>query len=145
MYKTYYPKLDEIQQEWHLVDADGKVLGRLASQVASVLRGKHKSMYTPHMDTGDFVVIVNAEKIRLTGRKAEAKSYFTHSGFMGGERHTSYKEMLAKHPERIIVHAVRGMLPHNRLGRRLIKKLKIYSGPEHPHSAQQPKPLEVEG
>jgi len=145
MYKTYYPKLDEIQQEWHLVDADGKVLGRLASQVASVLRGKHKPMFTPHMDTGDFVVIVNAEKIRLTGRKTEAKSYFTHSGFMGGERIISYKEMLADHPERIIEHAVRGMLPHNRLGRRLIKKLKIYRGPEHPHSAQQPKPLEVEG
>ncbi len=145
MYKTYYPKEHEIKREWLVVDAEGKVLGRLASQVASVLRGKHKPCFTPHVDTGDFVVIVNAEKIRLSGKKAETKTYFSHSGYLGGERFRQFKNVIQEHPERVIEHAVKGMLPHNTLGKQLLKKLKIYSGPEHPHAAQQPKPLEVEG
>jgi large subunit ribosomal protein L13 len=145
MYKTYYPKLNDVQQDWYVVDAQGMVLGRLASQIASVLRGKNKPYFTPHLDTGDYIVVVNADKIRLTGKKSSSKSYFSHSGYLGGEKFIEYKDMLKNHPKRILEHAVKGMLPHNTLGRKLIKKLKIYTGPEHPHEAQQPKPLELEG
>ena len=145
MYKTYYPKLDEINQKWYVVDAEGMVLGRLASQVASILRGKNKPYYSPHMDTGDFIVVVNADKVRISGRKAETKNYFTHSGYIGGGRFESYKEAMDKHPEEIISRAVKGMLPRNTLGRKLFHKLKVYAGPEHPHLAQQPEKLELEG
>jgi large subunit ribosomal protein L13 len=141
--KTYTPKLTEIQRRWWVVDAEGKVLGRLASEIAQVLRGKHKPMFTPHLDTGDFVVVVNADKIRLTGNKAESKAYFRHSGYMGGERFIPFKDMLEQHPERVIELAVKGMLPKNNLGRLMRRKLKVYAGPNHPHEAQQPAPLEI--
>jgi large subunit ribosomal protein L13 len=141
--KTYTPKLTEIQRRWWVVDAEGKVLGRLASEIAQVLRGKHKPMFTPHLDTGDFVVVVNADKIRLTGNKAESKAYFRHSGYMGGERFIPFKDMLEQHPERVIELAVKGMLPKNNLGRLMRRKLKVYAGPTHPHEAQQPAPLEI--
>jgi large subunit ribosomal protein L13 len=137
--KTYSQKASEIQRDWYVVDATGQVLGRLATQVATLLRGKHKPTYTPSRDGGDFVVVVNAEKVRVTGRKAEQKVYYRHTGYPGGLRATPYKRMMAKHPDRIIRFAVKGMLPKNRLGRRLITKLRIYAGPQHPHAAQQPK------
>jgi len=140
--KTYSAKPSEFNADWLVVDAEGVSLGRLASQIAQLLRGKHKPIFTPHIDTGDFVIVVNAEKVRLSGTKEETKSYFRHTGHPGGARFTSYRELLEKHPERIIEHAVKGMLPHNRLGRQIIKKLKVYVGPEHPHQAQQPKILE---
>jgi large subunit ribosomal protein L13 len=140
--KTYTPKSEDIQRRWWVVDADSKVLGRLASEIAQILRGKHKPMFTPHLDTGDYVVVVNADKIRLTGNKAENKAYFRHSGFMGGEKFIPFKEMLAKHPDRVIDLAVKGMLPKNNLGRLMRRKLKVYAGPEHPHEAQQPEKLE---
>jgi large subunit ribosomal protein L13 len=141
--KTYTPKVQEIQRRWVLVDAEGQVLGRLASAVAQLLRGKHKPMYTPHLDTGDFVVVVNAEKIRLTGNKPEAKAYFRHSGYMGGERFVPFRTMIEQHPERVIDLAVKGMLPKNNLGRLMRRKLKVYAGPSHPHEAQQPQPIEI--
>lgn len=141
--KTYTPKASEIQRRWWVVDADGKVLGRLASEVAKILRGKHKPMYSPHMDTGDFVVVVNAEKVRVTGNKFEDKKYFRHSGYMGGEKFTPFKDMIAKHPERVIELAVKGMMPKNNLGRLMRKKLRVYAGPDHPHEGQQPQPLEI--
>ena len=141
--KTYTPKLTEIQRRWWVVDADGKVLGRLASEIAQVLRGKHKPMFTPHLDTGDYVIVVNADKVRLTGNKAENKAYFRHSGYMGGERFIPFKDMLEKHPDRVIDLAVKGMLPKNNLGRLMRRKLKVYAGPAHPHEAQQPEPLEI--
>jgi large subunit ribosomal protein L13 len=141
--KTYTPKATEIDRKWWVVDAEGKVLGRLASEVAQVLRGKHKPMFTPHLDTGDYVVVVNAEKVRLTGKKAEQKTYFRHSGYMGGDKHIPFERMLAEHPERVIELAVKGMLPKNNLGRLIRKKLKVYAGPEHPHEAQQPENLEI--
>ena len=141
--KTYTPKTEEIQRRWWVVDADGKVLGRLASEIAQVLRGKHKPMFTPHLDTGDYVVVVNADKVRLTGNKAENKAYFRHSGYMGGEKFVPFKEMLSKHPDRVIDLAVKGMLPKNNLGRLMRRKLKVYAGPEHPHEAQQPEMLEI--
>ncbi|HKJ91970.1 MAG TPA: 50S ribosomal protein L13 [Longimicrobiales bacterium] len=141
--KTYTPKASEIEHKWWLVDADGKVLGRLASEVAKVLRGKHKPMYTPHLDTGDYVVVVNAEKIRLTGNKAESKTYFRHSGYMGGEKHIPFARMIKERPERVIELAVKGMLPKNNLGRLMRGKLKVYAGAEHPHEAQKPEPLEI--
>lgn len=141
--KTYSPKAAEIDRRWWLVDAEGKVLGRLATEIARVLRGKHKPTYTPHMDMGDHIVVVNAEKVQLTGNKAELKTYFRHSGFMGGERHIPFQEMLEKNPERIIELAVKGMLPKNNLGRLMRKKLRVYAGAEHPHEGQQPQPLEV--
>ena len=143
--KTYTPRMPEIQRRWHVVDAEGKVLGRLASEVAQLLRGKHKPMYTPHLDTGDFVVVVNADKIRVTGNKAEGKAYFRHSGYMGGERFIPFKNMLEKHPERVIDLAVKGMLPKNNLGRLTRRKLKVYAGPHHPHTAQMPEPYEIKG
>jgi large subunit ribosomal protein L13 len=141
--KTYTPKMDEIQRRWWVVDANGKVLGRLASEIAQVLRGKHKPMFTPHLDTGDYVIVVNADKIRLTGSKPENKAYFRHSGYMGGEKFIPFKDMLAKHPDRVIDLAVKGMLPKNNLGRLMRRKLKVYAGPAHPHEAQQPAPLEI--
>jgi large subunit ribosomal protein L13 len=141
--KTYTPKLTEIQRSWWVVDAEGKVLGRLASEIAQVLRGKHKPMFTPHLDTGDYVIVVNADKVRLTGNKAENKAYFRHSGYMGGERFIPFKDMLEKHPDRVIDLAVKGMLPKNNLGRLMRRKLKVYAGPAHPHEAQQPEPLEI--
>ena len=141
--KTYTPKLTEIERRWWVVDAEGKVLGRLASEIAQVLRGKHKPMFTPHLDTGDFVVVINAEKVRLTGNKAEQKAYFRHSGYMGGERFIPFKDMIEKHPDRVIDLAVKGMLPKNNLGRLMRRKLKAYAGPIHPHEAQQPQPLEI--
>ncbi len=141
--KTYMPKTGEIQQEWYVVDAAGKTLGRLAARIATVLRGKHKATYTPHLDGGDYVVVVNAEKVVLTGRKREQKVYYHHTGYMGGLRRIPLAEVLARHPERVIRMAVEGMLPHNRLGRAMLRKLKVYAGPEHPHQAQNPKPLEL--
>ncbi|NOZ04939.1 MAG: 50S ribosomal protein L13 [Chloroflexi bacterium] len=131
------------QQEWYVVDATGKTLGRLASQIAHVLRGKHKPVFTPHIDTGDYVVVVNAEKVRVTGRKMDQKKYYRHSGYVGGLRTITLRDQLAKHPTRVIELAVRGMLPHNRLGRQVIKKLKVYAGPDHPHKAQDPQPLDL--
>jgi large subunit ribosomal protein L13 len=136
--KTYSQKASEIQRDWYVIDAKGMVLGRLATQIATLLRGKHKPTFTPHMDGGDFVVVTNCEKIVVTGRKAEQKMYYRHSGYPGGLKTTSYKTMLARHPERILYHAVKGMLPKGRLGRRQLKKLRIYPGPKHPHAAQQP-------
>jgi large subunit ribosomal protein L13 len=141
--KTYTPKAGDIQRSWWLVDASGKPLGRLATEVARVLRGKHKPMYTPHLDTGDNVVVINAAKVILTGRKAEQKTYFRHSGYMGGEKHIPFKRMLEKHPERVIERAVKGMLPKNTLGRQMRKKLRVYAGSEHPHQGQRPEPLEI--
>jgi large subunit ribosomal protein L13 len=141
--KTYTPKITDIQRRWLIVDAEGKVLGRLASEVAKLLRGKHKPMYSPHLDTGDFVVVVNADKVRLTGNKAENKTYFRHSGYMGGDRLVPFREMQERHPERIIDLAVKGMLPKNNLGRLMRRKLKVYTGPDHPHVAQQPEVIEI--
>lgn len=141
--KTYMAKAAETEKRWFVVDAEGKTLGRLATAVADTLRGKTKPTFTPHVDTGDFVVIVNAEKVRVTGRKAEQKEYDTYSGYPSGRKVKAYAEVLKKHPERIIEHAVRGMLPRNRLGRAMFRKLKVYAGPEHPHEAQKPEPLEV--
>ncbi len=141
--KTNVPKAPEIERRWWVVDAEDVVLGRLASRVAQVLRGKHKPMYTPHLDTGDFVVVVNADKVRLTGTKAENKTYFRHSGYMGGEKHIPVATMLEKHPERVVELAVKGMLPKNNLGRLMRRKLKVYASAEHPHAAQQPQPLEI--
>ncbi len=137
--RSYVPKPDEITREWLVVDASGKVLGRLATQVARLLRGKHKPEFTPFLDTGDFVVIVNAEQVRLTGRKLEEKKYYRHSGRVGHLKVETAQERMNKYPERIVQAAVRGMLPKNRLGRKLLKKLKVYVGPDHPHQAQQPK------
>jgi large subunit ribosomal protein L13 len=134
--KTYAPKLADIERKWHLIDADGQTLGRLCSQVAKILIGKNKAMFATNMDTGDFVVVINAAKIRVTGKKATDKSYFRFSGYPGGIREISYGEMMAKHPTRVIEHAVRGMLPHNSLGRSMYKKLKVYAGDKHPHQAQ---------
>lgn len=141
--KTYTPKLEDIQRQWYVVDAEDKILGRLATRIASVLRGKHKPMFTPHLDTGDYVVVINAEKVRLSGDKAEKKEYFRHSGYVGGGRHIPFKRMLQTHPDRVIRLAVKGMLPKNKLGRRMRKKLRVYAGSEHPHESQQPKQLEI--
>jgi large subunit ribosomal protein L13 len=141
--RTYTPKVTDIQRRWLVVDAENKVLGRLASEVAQILRGKHKPMYSPHLDVGDFVVVINADKIRLTGNKAEKKTYFRHSGYMGGDRLIPFRDMQEKHPERIIDLAVKGMLPKNNLGRLMRRKLKVYAGPDHPHEAQQPETIEI--
>ncbi|MEM6792621.1 MAG: 50S ribosomal protein L13 [Acidobacteriota bacterium] len=143
MTKTYSPKIADIDREWFVVDATGLRLGRLASVVAGTLRGKHKTMFAPHMDTGDFVIVVNADKVVLSGRKEDQKIYRRHSGRPGGLKEQTAREMRAKKPERMIELAVRGMLPKNRLGRALHRKLKVYSGPEHPHHAQQPQPLDM--
>ena len=142
--KTYHQKASEIQREWLVVDAEDQVLGRLATQVATLIRGKHKPTYTPHMDGGDFVVVVNAAKIRLSGRKLDNKKYFSHTGYMGHERMTAARDLLAKHPDRVIEKAVFGMLPKTSLAKQKLRgKLKVYAGAEHPHAAQQPKPFSV--
>jgi len=140
VYKTYYPKSGEITQEWILVDANDQNLGRLASQIASILLGKNKPTYTPGVDTGDFVVVINCEKIRVTGNKMTDKYYYSHSHYPGGLKEINLRDLLAKHPDRVIRKAVWGMLPHNKYGRKVIKKLKVYAGPDHPHQAQNPKP-----
>lgn len=142
--KTTSAKKSDVDRKWHVIDADGKVVGRLASRVASILRGKHKPVFTPHVDTGDFVVIVNADKIRFTGNKLDKKVYYHHSGFIGGIKKETAKDIMQETPERIIMSAVRGMLPKNRLGRQLVKKLKVYSGAEHPHQAQNPEVLNLD-
>ncbi len=141
--KTFSARPTDIEKKWYLVDAEGQVLGRLATRIADILRGKDKPIYTPHMDTGDFVVVINAEKVVVTGKKAEQKEYQRYSGYPGGLKKIPYRRVLKTHPERIIEHAVRGMVPHNRLGRAIIKKLKVYAGPEHPHGAQQPELLKI--
>lgn len=137
--KTYHQKASEVQRDWLLVDANGQVVGRLATQLATLLRGKHKPTYTPSIDGGDFVVVINAEKIKIMGRKDEQKVYYHHTGYPGGIKATPYKMLLAKHPDRILRSAVKGMLPKTRMGRHLLSKLRIYAGPNHPHAAQQPK------
>jgi large subunit ribosomal protein L13 len=140
---TYTAKAGQVENSWVLVDAQNKVLGRLASQIATRLRGKHRPEYTPHVDTGDYVVVVNAAKLRVTGRKAELKNYIRHTGYPGGLRQTSFAKLQATRPERALQHAVKGMLPKGPLGYAMLKKLKVYAGATHPHSAQQPKPLEI--
>ena len=142
--KTYAPKASEVQRAWRVVDADGATLGRLATQVATILRGKHKSTFTPNLDVGDPVVIVNAAKIKVTGKKLTDKLYIRHSGYPGGFRAENLERLLARRPEEVIRRAVRGMLPRNRLGRKQLTKLKVYAGPEHPHAAQKPQPLEID-
>ena len=139
--KTYLPKVNLDQRKWHVIDADGAVLGRLAVQVADILRGKNKPVFTDHLDAGDFVVVINAEKVRVTGKKETDKSFMSYSGWKGGEKYTTVAQVRAKNPEKLITHAVRGMVPKNRLGRTLMTKLKVYKGTEHPHSAQQPATL----
>ena len=141
--KTYMAKKGEVERKWYVVDASDKIVGRLATKIATILRGKHKPVYTPHVDTGDFVIVVNAEKIKFTGTKLEKKIYYRHTGYIGGLKETSAKKMLEKKPEEIIRLAVKGMLPKGRLGRKLLKKLKVYRGAEHPHQAQQPEKLEI--
>ncbi|MEJ2313351.1 MAG: 50S ribosomal protein L13 [Nitrospirota bacterium] len=141
--KTQFAKKGDAERKWLLVDAEGQVLGRLASQIATRLRGKHKPVFTPHVDAGDFVVVINAEKVRFTGRKLDQKVYYRHSNYPGGLKSETLKERMAKEPEEVVRDAVWGMLPKNRLGRTLIKKLKVYSGAEHPHEAQKPEPLSV--
>ena len=141
--KTFSPTPSDVHRNWFVVDADGKTLGRLASKIARILRGKHKPTFSPHMDMGDHVVVINAEKIQVTGRKAEQKIYYRHTGYAGGIRATPYARMLEKHPERILKKAIWGMLPHNVLGRQVFKKLRVYAGPEHRHEAQKPQALEL--
>ena len=140
---TSAPKVNEIKRQWYVVDATDKILGRLASEVAQVLRGKRKPEYAPHADIGDHVIVINAEKVRITGNKAEDKVYYRHTGYPGGLRSTSYRRMQERHPDRVIRKAVRGMLPHNNLGRMQFKKLRVYAGGEHRHEAQNPQPLEL--
>ena len=142
---THYAKQGEVARNWVLIDAEGAVLGRLATQVANILRGKNKPQYTPHVDTGDFVIIINADKVRVTGTKAQSKRYYRHSGYPGGLKSETFEEAMAKHPERVIEHAVQGMLPKNTLGRAMGRKLKVYAGPDHPHAAQHPVKIELEG
>ena len=141
--RTFSPKAGDIQQQWHVIDASDVVLGRLASHAAILLRGKHKPIFAPHVNTGDFVIVINAEKIALTGRKLEQKRAYRHSGYPGGLRAVAYRDLLEKNPERMIEKAVRGMLPKNSLGRSMLRKLKVYRGPDHPHQAQQPTPFEI--
>ena len=141
--RTFSPKAGDIQRQWHLIDASDVVLGRLASQVAMLLRGKHKPIFAPHMDTGDFVVVVNADKVALSGSKLQDKRAYRHSGYPGGIHSVTYGELLAKHPERVVEKAVKGMLPKNSLGRSMFRKLKVYAGPDHPHQAQQPVPFTI--
>ena len=140
--RTYTPKVSEIQRQWFVVDAEGMVLGRLATEVATILRGKHKPTYTPHIDTGDHVIVINADKVVLTSNKAEAKMVYRHSGYPGGIKSTTYAKLLDEKPAEAVRRSVRGMLPKNRLGRQMLRKLKVYAGPDHPHAAQQPEPIE---
>ncbi|NTW51898.1 MAG: 50S ribosomal protein L13 [Chlorobiaceae bacterium] len=142
-FKTYSAKPTEVEKVWYVIDAEDQVLGRLAVQIATVLRGKHKPQFTPHIDTGDFVVVTNAEKVALTGKKQDDKTYFSHSHYPGGVRIEKVKDVLRKKPEKVIEHAVWGMLPHNNLGRQLFRKLKVYAGTEHPHAAQCPVEMKV--
>jgi large subunit ribosomal protein L13 len=141
--KTFSAKAAEVKREWHLIDASGKTLGRLASEIARRLRGKHKPIYTPHVDTGDYIIVVNASKIRVSGKKASDKLYYRHSGYIGSMNSVSFGELIAKKPDQVLQLAVAGMLPKNSLGRAMAKKLKIYRGPQHRHEAQQPTPLEL--
>lgn len=142
--KTWTPKAEEIERAWWVIDAKDKTLGRLATQIAALLKGKHKPQYSTHMDMGDFVIVVNCEKIHVTGRRLDQKTYYRHSGYPGGLKSITLRDQLAKRPERVIESAVRGMLPKNALGRHMFKKLKVYAGPEHPHNAQKPQPWESE-
>ncbi|TQS46388.1 50S ribosomal protein L13 [Cryptosporangium phraense] len=141
--RTFSPKAGDVQRQWHVIDAEDVVLGRLATHAAQLLRGKHKPIFAPHVDTGDFVIVVNASKVALTGNKRETKVAYRHSGYPGGLKRVGYNELLETRPERAIELAVRGMLPKNKLGRQLLSKLKVYAGPEHPHSAQKPTPFEI--
>ena len=141
--RTYNTTKEEIQHEWFVVDAQGQTLGRLASQVAAILRGKHKPIFTPWLDCGDFVIIVNAEKIKVTGNRMDAKIYYRYSGYPGGMKSITLRGQLGRHPDLVLTDAIKGMLPHNRLGRQMIKKLKVYAGGEHPHAAQKPKKLDL--
>ena len=141
--KTISAKADDVKRDWFLVDADGKTLGRLATEIARRLRGKHKTIYTPHVDTGDYIVVINAEKVRVSGNKAKDKMYYRHSGYMGGLKATNFSDMIERTPERVIEIAVKGMLPRNPLGREMYRKLKVYAGPQHQHAAQQPQPLDI--
>ena len=143
--KTYLPKVDLDARKWHVIDAEGAVLGRLAVQIADVLRGKNKPVFTPHLDAGDFVVVINAEKVVLTGKKETDKQFMSYSGWKGGERYRSVAEVRQKRPEDLIMHAVKGMIPKNRLGKRMLTKLKVFKGDKHPHAAQQPAELKVNG
>jgi large subunit ribosomal protein L13 len=142
--KTFSAKSDEVSRSWHLVDAKDQVLGRLACRVAAILRGKHKPIYTPHVDTGDYVVIINAEQVRVTGRKPGNKMYHRHTGYPGGIKAMSFNELQEKHPERVLELAIKGMLPKGPLGRQMYRKLKVYAGSEHPHTGQQPEPINLE-
>ncbi len=139
--KTYMPNPAEVERKWYVVDAEGKTLGRLTSEVAKVLHGKNKAIYTPHADTGDYVIIINAEKVKVTGRKLDQKIYYSHSDYVGGMKETTLREMLLRHPERVIEHAVKGMLPKGPLGSEIYRKLFVYAGAEHPHAAQKPEEL----
>jgi large subunit ribosomal protein L13 len=141
--KTYLPKVNLNERKWHLIDANGAVLGRLAAQIADILRGKNKPVFTPHLDTGDFVVVINAEKVVVTGEKETDKKFMTYSGWKGGEKYASVAQVRARHPEKLIAHAVKGMIPKNRLGDRLLTKLKVYRGGKHPHAAQKPEVLKT--
>lgn len=141
--KTFSAKKEDVTRKWHIVDAEGRTLGRMASEVAKILRGKHKPIFTPHVDTGDFVIIVNADKVRLTGAKMDEKDYHHHSGYPGGLKVVKFKSMLKDKPIVVVREAIKGMLPHNRLGRAVIRKLKVYEGPDHPHDSQNPQPLEI--
>jgi len=143
MNKTFVTKPADVQRSWYVVDAEGKTLGRLASEVAQILRGKHKPIYSPAVDCGDYVVIINAEKIHVTGRRLDQKKYYHHSGYMGGLTEVTLRQQLERYPSRVFESAVRGMLPRNKLGRKMIMKMKVYAGPDHPHSAQQPEVLEL--
>lgn len=140
---TKFVKTEDAEHKWYLVDAEGQILGRLASQIAMIIRGKNKAIFTPNTDTGDFVVVINAEKVKLTGKREQLKQYIRHSGYPGGQTITAYKEMMAKKPEFVVEKAVRGMLPKTKLGNKLIKKLKVYSGTQHPHSAQKPEVISL--
>ena len=140
---TYMAKEGDLKHIWYVIDATNMVVGRLAVQIATILRGKHKPTYTPHMDSGDFVVVINAEKVRLTGKKETAKEFMTYSGWKGGEKYRTVEQIRARHPEKLVLHAVKGMIPKNRLGDRLLTKLKVFKGPKHPHAAQKPEPLKA--
>ena len=141
--KTYSAKAESVERDWFLIDADGKTLGRLATEIARRLRGKHKAVYTPHVDTGDYIVVINAEKVKVTGNKAKDKMYYNHSGYMGGLKQINFEDLIQKAPERVIEAAVKGMLPKNPLGRAMYRKLKVYAGANHKHTAQQPPVLEI--
>jgi len=141
--KTHSTKPSEVERQWYVVDAEGQTLGRLASEIAKILKGKHKPLYAPNLDTGDFVIVINAEKVQVTGQKMDQKMYYHHSGYPGGLTGVTLREQMSKHPTRVIRSAVRGMLPHNRLGRAMLGKLKVYAGETHPHAAQKPRALEL--